>query len=61
MIFFSQYKHFKKVYPKDIQIATLFFVIQMARNTILNTRSGILMIPCIFLSLYILYKNKSII
>ena len=61
MIFFSQYKHFKKVYPKDIQIATLFFVIQMARKTILNTWSGILMIPCIFLSLYILYKNKSII
>lgn len=42
MIFFSQYKHFKKVYPKDIQIATLFFVIQMARKTILNTWSGIL-------------------
>lgn len=60
MIFFSQYKRFKKVYPKDIQIATLIFAIQMARKTIFNTWSGMLMIPCIFLSLYIIFKNKEV-
>lgn len=61
MIFFSQYKRFKKVYPKDIQIATLIFAIQMSRKTIFNTWSGILMIPCICLSLYIIYKNRNVI
>ena len=61
MIILSQYKHFKRVYPKDIQIATLLFAIQMARKTILNSMSNILMVPCICISLYIIFKNKSVI
>ena len=51
MIILSQYKHFKRVYPKDIQIATSLFAIQMARKTILNSMSNILMVPCICISL----------
>lgn len=61
MIILSQYKHFKRVYPKDIQIATLLFAIQMARKTFLNSMSNILMVPCICISLYIIFKNKSVI
>lgn len=58
MILAYEYKQFRYIIPKDVQLATLIFIIHMSRKTIFNNSGGLVMTMCILLNLYIVYKNK---
>lgn len=61
MILAYEYKQFRGIIPKDVQFATLIFIIHMSRKTIFNNSGGLFMALCILLNLYIIYKNKELI
>jgi len=64
----NEYKIFKKLFPKEIQVATLIFIIHMMRKTILNKgramgdtsvdSSTFLLLGCLALNIYIIKKNS---
>ena len=65
------YKQFIHLYPKDIKIETLVFIIHIFRKTLLNTGremgdtslaggGTILMLTCILLNIWIIIKNNNI-
>lgn len=61
MILANEYKQFRDIIPKDVQLATLIFIIHMSRKTIFNNSGGLVMALCILLNVYIIYKNKGVI
>lgn len=66
---FNPYKQFVRLYPKDIRWDTLVILIHLLRKTLLNVRSSteetvsgnsgtMLMIFCVALNFYMIYKNR---
>lgn len=65
---YNPIKEFKSIYPKEIQIYTLIFIFHMMRKTLLNQRhamgdttvSGgtLIMVMCVLLNFWIVYKNS---
>ncbi len=58
------YKLFKNLYPKEIQLYTLIFTFHICRKTLFNsandgsTGGQLMMVLCILLNFYIVYKEK---
>lgn len=68
---FNPYKQFIQLYPKDIRIETIVFIIHIFRKTFLNVGremgdtsiaggGTLLMLICILLNIWIIIRNKSI-
>lgn len=68
---FNPYKQFKRLYPKSIQIETFIVIFHIFRKTFFNERRNMddtsmssgttLMLICILLNLWIIYKNKNLV
>lgn len=67
---FNPYAQFKKLYTKSIFLVTIVVLIHICRKTIFNVRSSmdeavegnsgsLLMIFCVMLNLYFVYKNRN--
>lgn len=58
------YRLFKRLYPKELQLYTLIFMLHICRKTVFNSANDggaggrLMLIVCILLNFYIVYKEK---